>query len=99
MSERGWREFLAAHGGSDWVVLHGGAAAVFRVRSMVQAAQLAEAIAQVPGLEGTGALMTIADDQLTVRLARGVYRLDERHVRLAQAVSEVAREHGAVADR
>jgi 4a-hydroxytetrahydrobiopterin dehydratase len=43
--------------------------------------------------------MTIADDQLTVRLTRGVFRLEERHVRLAQAVSAAARQHGAVADR
>ena len=99
MSEQGWRDFLAARGGSDWVVLHGGAAAVFRVRSMVEAARLAEAIAHIPGLDGAGVLMTIADGQLTVRLARGVERLEERHVRLAQAISVVAREHGAVADR
>jgi len=99
MSEQGWRDFLAAHGGSDWVVLHGGATAVFRVKSMVEAARLAEALALVPGLNGVGVLMTIADGQLTVRLTRGLWRLDERHVRLAHAVSAVAREHGAVADR
>src|SRR5262249_6193688 len=85
MSEQGWREFVAAQGGSDWVVLHGGAMAVFRVSSMVEAARLAEALAQVPGLAGSGVLITIADSQLTVRLARGVFRLEERHVQLAQA--------------
>jgi len=99
VSQQGWRDFLAAQGGSDWVVLHGGAAAVFRVESVVAAARLAEAIARIPGLDGTGVLMTIADDQLTVRLTRGVERLEERHVHLAQAVSAVAREHGAGADR
>ena len=36
MSEQGWREFLAAEGIDDWVVLHGGATAVFRVRSRVR---------------------------------------------------------------
>ena len=61
MSERGWREFLAAEGVDDWVVLHGGATAVFRVPSLGEAARLAEAIAQVPGLEDSGALLTIAD--------------------------------------
>jgi len=66
---------------------------------MVEAARLAEAIAQVPGLAGTGVLMTIADGQLTVRLARGVFRLEERHVRLARAVSAVVREHNATSDR
>jgi 4a-hydroxytetrahydrobiopterin dehydratase len=34
-----------------------------------------------------------------VRLTRGVERLEDRHVQLARAVSAVAREHGAVADR
>ena len=99
MSEQGWRNFLAAQGGSDWVVLHGGAAAVFLVESVVEATQLAEAIAGLPGVDGAGVLMTVADGQLTVRLARGVERLEDRHVRLAQAVSAVARERGAVADR
>ena len=99
MSEQGWRDFLAAHRGSDWVVLPGGATAVFRVQSVVEAARLAEALARVPGLAGAGVLMTIVDDQLTVRLNRGVFRLEQRHVELAEAVSAVAREHGAVADR
>lgn len=80
-------------------MLHGGATAVFRVQSVVEAARLAEAIAQTPGLDGAGVLMTIADGQLTVRLTRGLGRLEERHVLLARAVSAVAREHGAVADR
>ncbi len=52
MSEQGWREFLAAEGVDDWVVLHGGATAVFRVPSLAEAAQLAEAVAHIPGLEG-----------------------------------------------
>ena len=34
MSEQGWREFLAADGVDDWVVLHGGATAVFKVGSI-----------------------------------------------------------------
>jgi 4a-hydroxytetrahydrobiopterin dehydratase len=99
MSEQGWRDFLAAQGGSDWVVLHGGAAAVFRVQSVIEATRLAEAIARIPGLDGAGVLMTIADGQLTVRLARGVERLEERHLQLAREISRAAREHGAVADR
>ena len=43
--------------------------------------------------------MTLTDGQLTVRLTRGVFLLEERHVGLAQAISAVAREHGATADR
>ena len=99
MSEQGWREFLTAEGVDDWVVLHGGASAVFRVPSLGEAARLAEAVANVPGLEGGGALLTIADDHLSVRLSRGVFRLEERHIDLARAVSAIARAQGALADR
>ena len=99
MSEQGWQKFLAAEGVEDWVVLHGGAAAVFRVPSLGGAAQLAEAVTHVPGLAGSGALLTIADDRLSVRLTRGVFRLEEQHIELARAVSATARKLGAVADR
>src|SRR5262245_39289774 len=92
MSEQGWQGFLAVEGLADWVVLHGGAIAVFRVASLVGGAGLAEAVAQISGLDT--ALMTLTDSQLTVRLTRGVFQLEERHVELAQAVSAVAREHG-----
>jgi 4a-hydroxytetrahydrobiopterin dehydratase len=43
--------------------------------------------------------LTIADGRLGVRLTRGVFRLEERHIDLARAVSAMARAHGAVADR
>jgi 4a-hydroxytetrahydrobiopterin dehydratase len=99
MSEQGWQTFLAAEGVEDWVVLHGGATAVFRVPSLGEAAKLAGAVAHLPGFEGSGALLTIAGDHLSVRLSRGVFRLEERHIDLARAVSATARKHGAVADR
>jgi 4a-hydroxytetrahydrobiopterin dehydratase len=99
MSEQARQTFLAAEGVEDWVVLHGGATAMFRVSSLREAAQLAEAVAQVPGLEGSGALLTIAGDRLSVRLSRGVFRLEETHIDLARAVSATARTQGAVADR
>jgi 4a-hydroxytetrahydrobiopterin dehydratase len=99
MSEQGWRGFLAAEGLEHWVVLHGGATAVFRVRSLAEAARLAEAVATIPGLEGSGALLTVGDRSLAVRLSRDLWQLEPRHVELARAVSAVARAHGAVADR
>jgi 4a-hydroxytetrahydrobiopterin dehydratase len=99
MSEQGWREFLAAEGVDDWVVLHGGASAVFSVSSLGEAAQLAAAVAHIPGIEGSGARVTIADDRLSVRLSRGVWQLEERHIDFARAISVTARAHGAVADR
>lgn len=99
MSEQGWQGFLRADGLEDWVVLHGGATAVFRARSLGEAARLAQAVAEVAGFEGSGGLLTIADTRLTVRLTRDLWQLEPRHVGLARAVSAVARSLGAFADR
>jgi 4a-hydroxytetrahydrobiopterin dehydratase len=99
MSEQGWREFLAAEGVDDWVVLHGGATAVFSVASLGEAAQLAEAVARIPGIGGSAALLTIADDHLGVRLSRDLWLLEERHIDQARAISATARTLGAVPDR
>ena len=70
--EQEWRELLAAEGVDDWVVLHGGATAVSSVPSLGESAQLAEAVVRIPGIEGSGALLTIADDRLSVRLPQEV---------------------------
>jgi 4a-hydroxytetrahydrobiopterin dehydratase len=99
MSERGWQGFLRADGLEDWVVLPGGASAVFHVGSLGKSARLAQAVAEVTGFEGSGGLLTISDERLTVRLTRDLWRLEPRHVELARAVSAVARSHGASADR
>ena len=99
MSEQGWKDFLHADGVEDWVVLHGGAVAVYRVGSLAEGAQLAEAIGQVDGLEEIGPLVTIGVDRLTVRLTRGVFQLEPVHVELARAVSAVARSKAVTADR
>ncbi|QAY72037.1 hypothetical protein ET445_00525 [Agromyces protaetiae] len=99
MSKQGWADFLAARDRADWVVLHGGATAVFRTASMADAAALAAAIVGVPGFESAGGLLTIAGARLTVRLTRDVYELEPEHQALAQAVSEVGRGLGASADR
>ncbi len=99
MSEQGWRAFLAADGVDDWVVLHGGATAVFRVASIDEAAGLAASIVAIPGLAELGTLLTIADRGLTVRLTRDLWRLEPEHVALAREVSAVARANGAPADR
>lgn len=98
MSEAGWREFLKA-GLDDWVVLHGGPVAVFRTDSMAAAARLAEAVAQLDGIEGSRAALTIAGPFLTVRMTREVWGIEPPHIELARAISEVARSHGAIADR
>ena len=98
MSEQGWRAFLAADDLDDWAVLHGGPTAAFRTGSMVEAAQLAEAIAAVPGVAGTRAALTITDRRLTVRLTREMWGVEPHHVDLARAVSAVARQKGATPD-
>jgi 4a-hydroxytetrahydrobiopterin dehydratase len=99
MSEDGWKAFLAADGVEDWVVLHGGATAVFPVGSLEDAGELAAAIAQVPGLDGSGVLLTAAPDRLTVRLTRDLWMLEPTHIELARGVSEVARARGVAAHR
>jgi 4a-hydroxytetrahydrobiopterin dehydratase len=98
MSEQGWKEFLAAEGVDDWAVLHGGATAVFRIRSIGHGAEIALALAEIPGFEGAGAVITLADGSLTVRLTRDMWQLEAGHVELARAVSSVARTHGVDAD-
>ncbi len=99
MSEEGWKAFLGAEDVDDWVVLHGGATAVYRVGSLREASELAVALARIPGLEENGTLLTVAADRLTVRLTRDIWQLEPRHVDLAKAVSEVARSRGVPADR
>jgi 4a-hydroxytetrahydrobiopterin dehydratase len=96
--EQGWQGFLGAQGVDDWVVLHGGATAVFRLGSLAEAAGLAAAVAAVPGLP-PGMLLTVASDRLSVRLTRDLWRLEPDHVDVARAVSAVARDFGARADR
>ena len=98
MSEQGWRDFLSANGVDDWAVLHGGPTAVFRVASLQDATRLAAAIAAVPGLEAR-TILTAASDRLTVKLTREMWGTEAKHVEVARAVSAVAREHGATADR
>ena len=51
MSEEGWRAFIGAEGIDDWVVLHGGPTAVFRVGSLEDGARLARSSAALPRLE------------------------------------------------
>jgi 4a-hydroxytetrahydrobiopterin dehydratase len=100
VSERGWKEFLAADGVNDWVVLHGGPTAVFRVASLQDGGRLASAItSRVPALSEGRAALTLTGNRLTIRLTRAVYGVEPRHVEIARDVSAVAKELGAVADR
>ncbi len=98
MSEQGWRAFLEAGGVEDWAVLHGGPTAVFKVGSLGEAARLASAITELPGLEQR-TLLTAAADRLTVKLTREMWATEERHIDVARAISRVAARMGAVSDR
>lgn len=98
MSEDGWRAFLSGDGVDDWVILHGGPTAVFRVSSLHDAARLASAVSEVPGL-GPRTLLTATSDRLTVKLTREMWGTEPDHLTVARAISALAREHGAVGDR
>jgi len=97
MSDLGWKEFLAAEGLDDWVVLHGGPTAVFQTASLADAATLAQAISQLPGLDGTPAHMSILTKSLTIRLTREVWNTEVEHIELAREISKIANSHAAVA--
>lgn len=99
MSEAGWKAFLAADGLDDWAVLHGGAVTVYAVDSLAQAVRLADAVAGAAGLAGSGAVLTLGDDRLSVRLTQDMWALEPQHVELARAVSAAAATLGAHADR
>ena len=98
MSEDGWRAFLSGAEIDDWAILHGGPTAVFKVASLQDAARLAAAVAEVPGL-GPRTLLTAASDRLTVKLTREMWGTERQHAELARAISAVARDHGAVPDK
>jgi 4a-hydroxytetrahydrobiopterin dehydratase len=97
MSDQGWKAFLEADGIEDWFVLHGGPTAVFQTKTLADAAALAQAIAQLPGLDGTPAHMSIVTKSLTVRLTREVWNTEVEHIELAREISKIAKTQGAVA--
>jgi len=98
LSEQYWKEFLQADGLEDWVVLHGGPSAVFLTETLADGADLARAIAQLPGLDGSNAQLTIVSKRLTVRLTREIWKIEAEHVNLAREISKVAKSLGAVSD-
>ena len=98
MSEQHWKEFLQADGLEDWVVLHGGPSAVFVTENLVDAAELARAVARLPDLDGSRAQLTIVSKRLTVRLTREIWKIEAEHIELAREISKAAKSLGAVAD-
>lgn len=98
MKKQGWRAFLASEGLEDWAVLHGGPTAVFTTETFIDAAKLAQAIAQLPELEATQAQLNIVSGRLTVRLTREVWKIEIEHIELARAISKIAQSLGVAAD-
>ena len=98
MSDQGWKAFLAAEDLDDWAVLHGGPTAVFQTKSLVEAANLAQLIAQLPELEGTNAHLSILPKTLTVRLTREVWNTEAGHIAVARKISEIAKSFDVPAD-
>jgi 4a-hydroxytetrahydrobiopterin dehydratase len=98
LSEQHWKEFLQADGLEDWVVLHGGPSAVFVTENLVDAAELARAVARLPDLDGSRAQLTIVSKRLTVRLTREIWKIEAEHIELAREISKAAKSLGAVAD-
>jgi 4a-hydroxytetrahydrobiopterin dehydratase len=98
VSEQGRNSFLAAEGLQDWVVLHGGPTAVFNTKSLVEASKSFELIAQLPGLDGSNAQITIVSNRLTVRLTREVWKIEDSHIALAKEISSIAKSLGLVAE-
>jgi 4a-hydroxytetrahydrobiopterin dehydratase len=97
MSDQGWKAFLSTEDLTDWVVLHGGPTAVFQTKTLGAAAELAQTIAQLPGLDGTAAHMSILTKSLTIRLTREVWNTEIEHIELAREISKIASSHAAVA--
>ncbi len=98
MSDQGWKAFLATEDLTDWVVLHGGPTAVFQTKTLAADAELAQAIAQLPGLDGTPAHMSIVSKSLTIRLTREVWNTEVEHIEFAREISKIAKNHGAIGD-
>lgn len=99
MSEQGWKDFLHATGVGHWVVLHGGAVAVYPVASLRDAVALAGAVAEAAGDDESGVRLTASHDRLAVRLADGVFRIESSHLELARTISAVARSFSVSVDR
>jgi 4a-hydroxytetrahydrobiopterin dehydratase len=97
VSEDHWRAFLEADGLDDWVVLHGGPSAVFLTSNLADAAELARAVAQVPGLDASTIQLVIVSNKLTIRLTRETWKIEPQHITVAREISEIARSLGAVA--
>ena len=65
------------------MVLHGVATAVFQTPSFADAAQLAAAVAEVPGLGSTNTVVTVSGTNFSVGLTRDMWNLNARYAEFA----------------
>ena len=102
MSESEWitpEQFHAAEGVDDWRVLAFGVCARFATGAFSAAAELAAAVAAVPGLDGANPGLDVRGDGVTVQLrAEPDHGMRAGDIALARRVSAVAAAHGARAE-
>jgi 4a-hydroxytetrahydrobiopterin dehydratase len=95
------KQFRESEGVDDWRVIGDGACAYFRTGSVAAGARLAQAIGEVPGIDGHQADIDIRKDGVTVRLVTvnsEYYGTSQDDVDLARQVSAAARAQGLTAD-
>ena len=94
-------QFDASDGVDDWRVIVDGANAFFRTPSFAASAAFVQAIASLPRMGELGTAVDIRHDGVTVRLLTETddwWGPSGRDVKLARAISAIAREHGLTPD-
>jgi len=92
-------EFHAAEGVEDWRALFSGACAYFRSDSYAASAAFVAAIATVDEAEAARPDVDLRHDGVAVRLVtRDVHWMTDRDLRLARAISALARASGLTAE-
>jgi 4a-hydroxytetrahydrobiopterin dehydratase len=95
------KQFQEAEGVEDWRVVSDGATAYFPTGSFAAGARLAQAIGQLPGVDGHPPDVDLRPDGVTVRLltvSEQHYGMSLPDVDMARRISSVARELGLTAD-
>lgn len=91
MSEEGWKEFLAA-GLRDWCVLHSGAVASFKVKTLDQGAAFIASLSKLSPSDIERLEISMSAHRATIRITRDLWMLGAAHVTLASAISTIASE-------
>jgi 4a-hydroxytetrahydrobiopterin dehydratase len=95
------RQFQESEGLEDWRVISEGACIFLRTGSFAESARLAQAIAELPGLEEHPPAVDIRQGGMTIRLisiADDYMGMTERDVQVALQITTAARDLGLVAD-